>query len=186
MLIQHPHDLTGIHGGAAADGKNQVRLEGRHLGSTFPGAGQGGVGGHIVEGGMADAHFVQLLLDGPGVAVVVQEGVRNDEGLLVRLQLSQSHRQAALFEINLFRCTEPKHILPPNGNGFDIQQMLNAHILRNGVAAPASAAQGQGGGQLEIVQVANAALGRGGIDQDPAGLHGVSKGIQLFSVIHLV
>ena len=179
MLIEHPHDLAGIHGGAAADGQNQVRLESRHLGRALPGAGKGRIGGHIVEGGVGDAHFVQLVFNGLRVAVIVQEAVRDDKCLFMSFQLGQGDGQAALFEIDLFRRTEPEHVFPPDGDGFDVQQMLDAHVLGHGVAAPASAAQGEGGGQLEVVQVADAALSGGGIHQNPAGFHPGGEGVQL-------
>ena len=64
--------------------------------------------------------------------------------------------------------------------------MLDAHILRHGVSAPAAAAQGQGGGQPEVIQVADAALGGGGVDKDPAGLHSGGEGIQLVLGVHRV
>ena len=128
---------------------------------------------------MGNAHFVQFLLHGPGIAVVVQEGVGDNEGFPVALQLGQSHGQAAFFEIDLFRRAEPQHIFPPNGNSLDVQQMLDAYVFRDGVAAPAAAAQGQRGSEPEVVQVADAALRGGGVYQNPAGFHGVGEGVQL-------
>ena len=94
------------------------------------------------------------------------------------LQLIQRHRQAALLDIHLFRRAEPQHVLSPFGHGFDVQQVLDAHIFGYGVAAPAAAAQGEGGGHFEIVQIADAALGGGGVHHDAAGLHPGREGIQ--------
>ena len=123
-------------------------------------------------------------VDGLGIAVLVQEGVGDDEGFLLAhdvLQLIQSHRQAALLEINLFRRTEPQHVLSPLGDGLDVEQVLDAHVLGDRVAAPGAAAQRQGGRQLEVVQVADAAVGGGGVDQDAAGLHGLAQMRRIFS-----
>ena len=164
MLIQNPHDLARVHGGAAADGKDQVGLEGRHLRRAFSGTGEGGIGSYIVEGGVGDPHSVQLLLHRLRVAVLVQERVGDDECLLVIFQLGQSHRQAALLEINLFRRTEPEHVLPPNCHSLDVQQVLDAHVLGNGVAAP--------GGRS--------------IHQNAAGFHFLRKGVQLLLPAHRV
>ena len=50
---------------------------------------------------------------------------------------------------------------------------LTPNVLGDRVAAPGAAAQGQGRLELEVVQVADAALAAGGVDEDPAGLHGV-------------
>ena len=186
MLIQHPHDLARVHGGTAADGEDQVRLEGRHLRRALSGTGEGGIGSYVVEGGVGDPHGVQLLLHRLGVAVLVQEGVGDDKGLLIIFQFGQSHGQAALLEINLFRRAEPEHILPPNCHCLDVQQVLDAHVLGNGVAAPGAAAQRQGGSQLEVVQVADAAVGGRSIHQDAAGFHFLRKGVQLLLPAHRV
>ena len=186
MLVQNPHDLARVHGGAAANGEDQVGLEGCHLRRALSGTGEGGIGSHVVEGGVGDPHGVQLLLHRLRVAVLVQERVGDDEGLLVIFQLGQSHRQAALLEINLFRRTEPEHVLPPNCHSLDVQQVLDAHVLGNGVAAPGAAAQRQGGSQLEVVQVADAAVGGRSIHQNAAGFHFLRKGVQLLLPAHRV
>ena len=179
MLVQDPHDLCCVHCGAAADGNDHIGLEGSHLGGTGTGAGQSGIGLDGMEGVVDDAQLIQLLLDGTGVAVLVQEGIGDDECLLVLLQLVQSHGQAALLEVDLFRCAEPQHVFSPLSHGLDVQQVLDAHVLGNGVAAPGAAAQSQGGGHLEVVQVADAAVGGGSVDDDTAGLHAVCESVQL-------
>ena len=182
MLVEHPHDLARVHSGAAAHGDDHIGLEGTHLLRTGLGAGQGGIRGHVGEAGMLNAHFVQLVLDGLGVTIGVKEGVGDNEGLLLAqhvLQLAEGHGKAALLEIDLLGGAEPQHILSPLGHGFDVQQVLHTHILGNGVAAPAAATQGQGGGQPEVVQVADAALGGGCVHQNPAGLHPGGEGSEL-------
>ena len=181
MLIEHPHDLAGVHGAAAAQGDDHVGLEQAHLLRASLGASQGGIGGHVKEGGVLDAQRVQFFGDGLGVTVVIEEIVGHDEGFLLAhhvLQLIQRHRQAALLDIHLFRRAEPQHVLSPFGHGFDVQQVLDAHIFGYGVAAPAAAAQGEGGGHFEIVQIADAALGGRGVHHDTAGLHPGREGIQ--------
>ena len=58
--------------------------------------------------------------------------------------------------------------------------MLYAHILRYGISAPATAAESKGRSHFEVVQVADTALGRGGIDNDAASLHPGRESIQHF------
>ena len=57
-------------------------------------------------------------------------------------QLVQRYRHAAFLKVYLLRRSEPQHILSPLGNCLDVQQVLDAHVLGNGVAAPGTAAQG--------------------------------------------
>ena len=174
MLVHDPHDLGRVHGGAAAQGDDHIRLKGPHLLGALLGAGQGGIRLHVEEAGVGDAHLIQLVGDGLGKAILIEEGVRYQEGTALahnRLEFVQGHRQAALLDIDLSRNPEPKHIFPPCSDGFDVQKVLDAHVVGNAVSAPRAAAQGQGGGQLEVVQVADAALGGGGVHQDTAGFH---------------
>ena len=44
VLVHHPHDLTGVHSGSAADRDDDVGLEEGHLGGTAARALQRGVG----------------------------------------------------------------------------------------------------------------------------------------------
>ena len=83
MLVHHPHDLAGVHGGTAAQGDDAVRLEGNHGLGAFFCAGQGRIGSYVEEGGVLNAHFIQLIGNGLGVSVVIQEGVRYDEAALL-------------------------------------------------------------------------------------------------------
>ena len=46
----------------------------------------------------------------------------------------------------------------PLGHRVDVQQVLDPDVFGHRVAAPGAAAQGQGGSQLEVVQVADTAL----------------------------
>ena len=158
MFVEDPHDLSCVHCRSAAYRKDEIRPERRHLCCALFGTCQRGVGCNVIECRMRDTHFVELLLDRLRIAVLIEERVCDDERSFVMFQLVERDRQAALFEIGLFRCAKPKHILPPDRDGFDVQQLVNAHVLRHRVAAPASAAEGQRRRQLEIIQIANAAL----------------------------
>ena len=185
MLVEHPHDLGRVHGAAAADGDDAVGLEGGHGGRALLGGGQAGVGRHVKEGGVGDAHLVQAVGHGLGVAVMIEEAVGDDKDLLLAqhlFQLAQGHGQAALLDVHLFRRAEPQHVLSPLGDGLDVEQVLHANIFADGVAAPGAAAQREGGGQLEIVQIADAALGGGGVDHDAAGFHLLGEAHELFAL----
>ena len=189
MLVHHPHDFAGVHGGTAANGDNAIRLESVHGRHTLFGASQGGVRCHIKECGVGHAHFVQFISDGLGVAILIQEAVRNNECLFLLHHIAhfvQRHRQAAFLNVHLLRGTEPQHIFPSFCNGFDVHQVLDPYILRHGVAAPGAAAQGQGRCQLKVVQVADTAERGRGIHQHTAGLHLGGECVQLLLLGHSV
>ena len=92
----------------------------------------------------------------------------------------QSNRQAAFFEINFFRCSNPEHIFSPFSNGLDVDKMFYTYVLRYGVATPGTAAQSQGRNKFEVVKVADTALRRWSIDEDTAGLHSCCVFFHLF------
>ena len=182
MLIQNPHNLAGIHCGAAAERDDAVGLKCTHLCRAFLCACQRRVGCYIKERGVLNAHLVELIGNRLGVTVVIQEAVGDDERLLLAhngLQLVKCNGQAALLKINLLRRSEPKHIFSPLGNGLDVDQVLDTDIFGNAVAAPGAATQRQRGRQLEVVKVADAALRGGGIHENAAGLHSLRKLIEL-------
>ena len=87
VLVHGPHDLAGVHRGAAADGDDHVRLERAEQLHALLGVLQLRVGRDAPEAGVDDAHLVQGLLDLLGEAGLVQEGVRDDEGALAAVDL---------------------------------------------------------------------------------------------------
>ena len=178
MFIHHPHDFCSVHSGTAADGDDGIRLELGHLVSTLSRALERRVGGNFIEASVLNAHFVELLFNRLGVAVIVKERVGNNKRLFLahdRFQFVKRNRQAAFFEIHLFGCAEPQHIFPSFGNGFDIQQMFDTDVFGNRVAAPGAAAECQRGCQFEVVKVADTALGRRCVDKNTAGLHPLAE-----------
>ena len=176
VLVEDPHDLAGVHGRTAAEGDDHVGLKAREDLRTLARALQRGVRGDVPEAGVLDAQLVELLLDGLDEAVLEQELVRDDErALLVHdtAELVEGHGLAAPLEVDLLGCAEPEHVLPPLCDRLDVEQVLGAHVLGDGVAAPGAAAQREGRGGLEVVEVADAALGGRGVDEDATGLHGL-------------
>ena len=168
--------LGRVHGRAAADGDDHIGLEQAHLGGTAASALQGGVGLDIIEAVVRDAHLVKLSLDSAGVAILEQELVGHDEGALLAHDAAdfvERHRRGALLEVHLLGSAEPQHVLAALRDGLDVDQVLHPNVLGDGVAAPGAAAQGQGRLHAEVVQVTDAALRGGGVDDDAAGLHGV-------------
>ena len=174
MLIHQPHDLACVHSGAAAQSDDHVRLESAELFYAASRALKSRIGCHLVEAGIGNAHLVQLIRDRLGMTVAVEETIGYNKGfflLIIGFQFVQRHRQAAFFEVYFLRCAEPEHIFSPFCHGLDIDQMLYVDIFGYGIASVGAAAQGQGGSQLEVVKVADAALGGRSIYQDTAGLH---------------
>jgi len=73
MLVHDPHDLCGVHCGAAAERDYNVGGKGGHLRRAFFGAGKRRVGSNIEKFGMRDAKGFELVRYRLGVAVVVEE-----------------------------------------------------------------------------------------------------------------
>ena len=127
---------------------------------------------------MLNAHLIELICDRLCVSVMIEEGIGDDKRLFLVhdvLQLVKRYGQAALLDVDLFGGAEPEHIFSPLGYCFYIQKVLYADILRNAVAAPRAAAEGQRGRELEVIEIADAALRRGGVDEYAAGLHSLGK-----------
>ena len=174
VLVHHPHDLAGVHRGAAADGDDAVGLEGLDLLEAALAVLELGVGRDGPEARVDDALLVEGRLDLLGEAALVEEGVGDDEGALLAVdlgELAQGHGHAALLEEDLLGNTEPQHVLTPLCDGLDVEQVLGADVARDGVAAPGAAAERQRRRHLEVVDVADAALGGRGVDEDAARLH---------------
>ena len=181
MFVQHPHDFACVHCTAAAQRDYYVGGKGAHLFRTCLGACKRGVGRNVEEAGMCNAHFVEFVLNRLGVAVVVQETVRNDKRLLFvhhRLKFVKSNGQTTFFDVNLLRCTEPQHIFSPFGYGFDIEQMLHSDVFTDGVTAPTAATEGKRRNKFEVVNIADTALRRWSVDKHAAGLHTFVKFLQ--------
>ena len=139
MLVKHPHDLSGIHRGTAAQSDYAVGPEGSHLLRSCLCTGKCRIRLDIKEAVVHDPHLIKLGFYGPCVPVFVEEAVRYDKRSLFPhhcLQFVQCYRQAALLYVNLFRCPEPQHIFPSFRNSLDIQQVLYTYILGNAVSAP--------------------------------------------------
>ena len=154
---------------------------------AFARAGERRVGGHVEECRVLYAHLVEAVCYHLRVAVVVEEAVGHYEYLLFAehfLELAQRDRQAALLYVCFLRRAEPEHVLSPFGDGLDVEQVLHADVLRDGVAAPRAAAERERGRRVEVVDVAYAALRRGRVDEDAARLHVRLEVVELFALRH--
>ena len=144
MFVKNPHYLARVHCRAAAESDDRIGFERTHEFRARLCAGESGIGSDVEERFVNDAHFVEFVLDGFGVAVIVKERVRYDERAFfvhyVR-QLVESDGQTAFFDINLFRSAEPKHIFSPFCNSLNVYKVLDSHVFRNAVAAPGAAAE---------------------------------------------
>ena len=69
VLVHHPHDLSSVHGGTAAQGDDHVRLEGVHGLCAGLCVCQGGIRLYVGEGGVYDSQLIQLVGDGLGVSI---------------------------------------------------------------------------------------------------------------------
>ena len=128
VLIKDPHYLTCVHCGSAADSYDNVRLEFFHCLCTFHCAAKRRVGSNVEERRMSYAHLVQSVGDSLCKTALIQEAVSYDKCLLLAhyfFEFSQSHAETTLFEIYLFRCSEPQHILSPFRYCLDIDKVLD-------------------------------------------------------------
>ena len=183
MLIKHPHDFRRVHCGAAAYRYYNIRSEACHHFCAFFCDIQCRIGLDLGKNRIAYSDFVQLVGYGLCIAVAIQKAVGNYKcpfARIYRLKLIKRFGQAAPFNINLFGRAEPKHIFSPLGNGFNIKQVLYSHIFGNRVSAPRAAAEGEGGGELKVINVSNAAEGRRRVDEYAAGFHSACKFGKLF------
>jgi len=132
MLIKNPHNLSCVHSRTAADSNNAVRLECCHSLCTFLSGSKCRVRLNIEECSMLDAHFVKLICNALCIIILIEELVCNDECLFLVhniLQFIESNRQTALLEINLLRCSEPKHIFSPLSNCLNVKKVLDTDIF---------------------------------------------------------
>ena len=189
MFVEHPHNLAGVHSRAAAYRYDAVGLESAHRRGAFLGAGEGGVGRDVEERGVRDSHLVELVGDGLRISIMIQKTVRDNKSFLFShdvFKFVEGDGQAALLYVHLFGCSEPQHILSPFRYRFDVDEVFDAHVFADAVAAPAAAAEGEGGREFEVVKVADAALRGGSVDEYAAGLHTVGVFVNLGLLRHRV
>ena len=134
MLVKNPHDLTSVHCRTTADSDNCVRLESSQLSNTLKCTSKCWVWSNIEECFVENTHFIEFICDSLCITILIKELVCYDECLFLAhnsLQLVNSNRETTLLEVYLFRCSEPKHILSPLNDCLNVQQVLNANVLRN-------------------------------------------------------
>ena len=189
VLVENPHDLGCVHGAAAADGDDDVRLEAGHKLGALLGAGERRIGGDVCESREGNALLGEGLLDHAGVAVGIEEGVRHDERALLAHDLAQfakREREAALLLVDLLRAAEPQHVFSSHCNSLNIDQVFNADVLGDGVAAPAAATKRERGSEHEVVDITDTALRARSVDENAARLHARSELAELGLLVHLV
>ena len=158
-----------------------VGLEGAHLRGALLCARECRIGRDVEEGRVRKAELVELVGHGFGEAVLVEESVGHDEGALSAervFELVKRDGRAALFDINLFGSSEPKHILSPFGDGLDIQQVLYADVFADAVAAPGAASERKRRRELEVIKISDPAVRGGSVDEHAAGLHPRGEGVE--------
>ena len=80
----------------------------------------------------------------------------------------------------------PQHVFSSLSHGFLVNQVLRPDVFRDRVAAPGAAAEGQGRGEAEVVEVADPAVGGRGVDQDARGFHLFAKQPDAIRLVILV
>ena len=189
VFIENPHDLRRVHGAAAADGDDDVGIEAGHELSAFLGASERRIRSNVREGREHDTLGRERLLDRLGIAVGVEEGVGYDERALLLhffTEFTEREREATLLLVNLLGSAEPQHIFSSHCNRLYIDKMFNTNVLRNGVAAPAAAAESERRSELEVVNVADTALRARSINENTAGFHAGCELSYLFLLVDLI
>ena len=146
VLVKNPHNFARVHSAAAAESDYAVRSKSSHLLCAFFCACKRRVGSNVKECCVLNTQFIKFVGDGLCIAVVIKEAVGNYKRTFFAhngFKLVKRNRQAAFFNIHLSRCSEPKHILSPFGNRFNVDKMLNADVFADAVSAPRTAAQGE-------------------------------------------
>ena len=153
-----------------------------HLGQALHGVLNLRVHTDVEELGGLDSHVMQLVDDGVAGAHLIQVGVGDDEGPLEVVDLfhlTQSHGGAAGLVVDLLGQLQPQHVLLAHGDDLDIQQLLVVGVAHVGGVADSAGTQGQGRGNVEVIQIADAAEGGGRVDQDTAGFHLLGEAVNL-------
>ena len=174
MLVEQPHSLGRIDGGAAAQGDDDVRLEGAH-GLHAPHDGF-----HVrirlhVGINLAVAILLplaEIIKDLIHIAQLYHGGIGDDESAGDILHFFQI-LNGIVFKINLRGDLEPLHVDPPLSQALFVNQVDGGHVGVGGIVSVAAAAQGQGGG-VGVVDVADSALGGGGVGNHPADMHNLA------------
>ena len=175
VLVEQPHNLGGIHRGAAANRDDRVRLEllAHHLSALFDGL-DGGLRLDVVDD--AEGHTVgagaQLVDDLVDNAELLHDLIAHDDGLLDAVHVAQVLDGVRL-EVGLGRNLEPLHVVVPPSDALDVDEVDCLDVAGHGVAAVGAAAQGQGRGD-GVVDVAHAAEGARGVPDDTAGVHALA------------
>ena len=189
VFIENPHDLCRIHRTPAADGDDDVGIESGHELSTFLSAGERRIRSDIRECREHNTLLGERLLDWLGVAVRVEEGVCHDERALLLhflTKLTQRKRETTLLLVNLLWRAEPQHIFSSHRNCLYIDKMFDSNVLRNGIPAPAPAAESERRSELEVVDVADTALRARSINENTARFHARSELGNLFLLVDLI
>ena len=175
VLVEEPHDLGRVHRGAAADGDDDIGLEGVHPFHAFAGGSEGRIGQNIGEDFGFDSHLFEELERVVQQTVLIEELVGDEEGALLVAEVAETLSQAAVFEVDFRRDSEPKHVFSPLCYRFDVQKMFRRNVLADGVSAPGTAAEREGGVKFEVEHVADRTLAGRHVDQHAAGRHAVAE-----------
>ena len=134
MLIENPHNLCRVHSRTTTERDDCIGSEGSHLRCALSCICKCWVGLNVKECCVLNTHCVKLVCNGLCVTVLIKECIGYDKRLFSAancFKLVKCYGEATLLYINLFRCSEPKHIFSPLSNCFNIEQVLNANVFGN-------------------------------------------------------
>ncbi len=183
MLIEEPHTLGRVHGRAAAQRNDHIRLEGVHRLYALHDGGDRRIGLDLGEdfsvavfGALSEV--IEDFIDVPELdhhRVGDDEGA-GDVGHLLKIL------DGIFLEVDLRRNLEPLHIDSPLGDALFVDQVDGGHVGGGGVVSERTAAEGQGRG-VGVVDVADGALGRRRVGDHAPDLHLLAVGVaELFVV----
>ena len=136
MLVEQPHALGRVDGRAAADGDDDVRLEGVHGLDAAHDALNGRVAFHVGVD-LAVAVFLalaQVVQDFVHIAQLHHHRVGDDEGAGDALHLFQV-LDGILLKIDAGRHLEPLHVHPPLGDALFVDVVHGIDVLGHAVLA---------------------------------------------------
>ena len=119
--------------------------------------------------------LAQIIEDFIDITELDHHRVGHDECALDILHLLQI-LDGILLKINLRRDLEPLHVDPPLGKALFIDEVNGGNVGGRGVVAIGAAAQGERR-RVGVVDIADAALRRGGVDDYATDLHLLAEGL---------
>mmetsp|Transcript_15655 Transcript_15655/g.28011 ORF Transcript_15655/g.28011 Transcript_15655/m.28011 type:complete len:1038 (+) Transcript_15655:93-3206(+) len=178
VLVAQPNQLGGVDGGAAANRDNGVGVEGDGGLQPSLDSSESGCGANSVE----DSGLGTGLGQGSGNSSDVGVLIGNDQHLLPG-ELGEGAGGAAGLQENGGGDVEATSPVAALSDALHVDEVEGSDVVGDDVSAPGPASKSHGRSEDLVVDASDGALGRGGVDEDAAGLgHGL-EGLDVLTIV---